>query len=157
MLAQTWISLFRHIPPDRHPQFSVVTTNGTEISIQLILRLEADFAIIKGRLSGSQDAGRVFFIPYASIDTFSFTNPVKESDVADLFDSLKFDAAVPVPAPAPVVPEPPIAPSARTPPPPSRPSDSGSGPRPAIRSEVLERFRNGRPSSSASLPRPVEG
>src|SRR4051794_25387311 len=113
MLAQTWISLFRHIPPERHPHFTLVTSNGTEISIQTFLRLEADFAIIKGRLSGSQDAGRVFFVPYASIDSFSFTNPVKESEVADLFDSLRLDAPVPVPEPAAVVPEPPVAPSAR--------------------------------------------
>jgi hypothetical protein len=156
MLARTWIALFRHIPPDHHPRFSLVTVNGTEISLQQILRLEAEFAIIKGRLSGSQDAGRVFFIPYASIDTFSFTNPVREADVAELFDSLKFDEPVPVPVPTPA-PEPqPIAPSAQAAAN-GKPVDPGSGPKPVIRSEVLERFRSSRPSSSLSLPRPVEG
>jgi hypothetical protein len=152
MLARTWIALFRHIPPDQHPRFSLVTVNGTEISIQLILRLEADFVIIKGRLSGSQESGRVFFIPYASIDTFSFTNPVRETDVAELFDSLKFDEPVPIPAPEPS----PVAPTAHAAAN-GKPVDPGSGSKPVIRSEVLERFRSQRPSSSLSLPRPVEG
>ncbi|MGL4554948.1 MAG: hypothetical protein ACRC33_27590 [Gemmataceae bacterium] len=156
MLARTWIALFRHIPPEKHPQFSLMTVNGTEISVQLIMRLEADFAIIKGRLSGSQDAGRVFFIPYASIDTFSYTNPVREIDVTELFDPLKFDAA-----PEPVAPEPeppPVAPSEKVAVAVAgKGSDQGSGPKPAIRSEVLERFRSARPSSSLSLPRPVQG
>lgn len=163
MQAQTWIALFRHIPPEKHPLFSVITSNGTEISVQLIMRIEADFAIIKGRLSGSQDAGRVFFIPYAAIDSFSYTNPVKESDVAELFDSLKFDAAVAPPPPIPV-PEPvPVTPSARVIVP-SRASEQGlrpsmnsdQGTKPIIRSEVLERFRNARPGSSVNLPRPGE-
>jgi hypothetical protein len=156
MLARTWIALFRHIPPDHHPRFSLVTVNGTEISIQLILRLEADFAIIKGRLSGSQEAGRVFFIPYSSIDTFSFTSPVRETDVNDLFGTLTFDEPVAEPEPAAAPEPPPVAPSAQAAEN-GKAVEPGSGPRPVIRSEVLERFRSSRPSSSVNLPRPVEG
>ena len=156
MQAQTWISLFRHIPPEQHSRFTLVTANGTEIAVQSLLRLEADFAIIKGRLSGSQDAGRVFFIPYASIDTFSFTNPVRETDVNDLFGTLKFDEPEPEPAPVIMAEPQPVAPSAQAAAN-GKPVDPGSGLRPVIRSEVLERFRSQRPSSSMSLPRPVEG
>ena len=167
MLAQTWMTLFRHIPPEHHPRFTLITMNGTEISIQSFLRLENDFAIIKGRLSGSQDSGRVFFIPYASIDSFSFTNPTKESEVAELFDSWKPPVAEVVAKPptwqgtenidlellsAGPATAPPVAPSTRTPLP-GRISEQGGSNRP-IRSEVLERFRSGRPSSSLNLPRP---
>jgi hypothetical protein len=172
MLAQTWMTLFRHIPPEQQTRFTLITLNGTEISIQSFLRLENDFAIIKGRLSGSQDSGRVFFIPYASIDSFSFTNPVKDTEVAELFDTWKapvvetpvksdswqgrdeieLDLITPVSANAPSAP---VSPSSKTPLP-ARLSEQGGGTRP-IRSEVLERFRNNRPSSSHHLPRPGEG
>ena len=166
MLAQTWLALFRHIPPEQQSAFTLVTVNGTEISVQSFLRLEKDFAIIKGRLAGSQDAGRVFFIPYASIDTFSYTNPVKDSEVAELFDSWKhpgteasqpnlesWQATENIPLER-IASGSPVAPSTRTPLP-ARPSEQGSV-RP-IRSEVLERFRSSRPSSSLNLPRPNEG
>jgi hypothetical protein len=172
MLAQTWLSMFQHIPPEHQSRFTLVTINGTEISIQCFLRLEPEFAIIKGRLAGSQDSGRVFFIPYASIDTFSFTNPTKESEVAELFDSWTCPAA-PLASVAPVTTRPaslqggiepalemiapmvPVSPSTRTPLPATL-SEQGSAVRPVLRSEVLERFRN-RPSSSHNLPRPNEG
>lgn len=156
MQAQTWISLFRHIPPEQQNRFTLVTANGMEITVQSLLRLEADFAIIKGRLSGSQDAGRVFFIPYVSIDTFSFTNPVKDSEVADLFDTLTFTApAVPAAPALPAEAPPAVSPSARTPLPVSLPTPTPPPTaRPSIRSEVLERFRNSRPASSVNLPRP---
>jgi hypothetical protein len=166
MQAQTWLSMFRHIPPEHQARFTLITTNGTEISINAFLRLEPEFAIIKGRLSGSQDSGRVFFIPYASIDSFSFTNPTKESEVAELFDSWTPPAAVAPPEKVSfqtaieptlelIAPQVPVAPSHRTPLPASL-SEHGSMNRPAMRSEILERYRN-RPGSSHNLPRPNEG
>ncbi|MFQ3591808.1 MAG: hypothetical protein SNJ82_01300 [Gemmataceae bacterium] len=165
MLAQTWLTLFRHIPPEQQSRFTLITINGTEISVQSFLRLESDFAIIKGRLAGSQDAGRVFFIPYASIDTFSFTNPVKDSEVAELFDSWKPPVIEPEVQPPSwhgtenlplemIAPAAPVAPSTRTPVP-TRLSEQGTL-RP-LRSEVLERFKSSRPGSSLNLPRPNEG
>src|SRR5262249_28036947 len=129
MLARTWIALFRHIPEDHHPRFTLVTVNGTEISLQQILRLEADFAIVKGRLSGSQDAGRGSCIRSASIDTFSFTTRVRETDVNDLFGTLKFDEQEAAPAPVILAEPPPVAPSAQAVAN-GKPVESGSGPKP---------------------------
>lgn len=141
MNAKTWIALFRHIPPEKQPLFTLITANGTELTVQAFLRIEEEFLIVKGRLAASQDAGRVFFIPYHLIDTFSYTNPVRESDVEELFGSLKLaPAADPAPAVEPI---------------PARPSSMNlPQPKPSIRSEVLERFRNNRPGSSLTLPRP---
>ncbi len=160
MNARTWISLFRHIPPEKQSQFTLITSNGTEMTVASFIRIEEEFVLVKGRLSGSQDAGRVFFIPYAMIDSFSYTNPVRDSEVDELFGTLKFEAApapvpVAVPAPPPPPEPPPASPSKLTVVKPTR-SDQGAGQRPAIRSEVLERFRNGRPgASSMNLPRPT--
>src|SRR5207244_1480992 len=116
--------------------------NGTEIAVQSLLRIEQEFVALKGRLSGSQDAGRVFFIPYANIDYFGSASPVKDVEFNETFGSL----IVPAAAPAPVA---------------AAPSDQGvlagapprpdSGARPIIRSEVLDRYRS-RPSSAGLLP-----
>jgi hypothetical protein len=92
---ELWIRLFRHIPPEHQSKFTLITSNGTELLVQSFIRIEPEFVLVKGRLSGSQDAGRVFFIPYANIDSFSYTNPVRDNDVEELFGSLTFDAPQP--------------------------------------------------------------
>lgn len=123
MHPSAWAAVLRHIPAEQQHLFSLVTQGGAEISVAALVRIEDEFAIVRGRLSGSQDSGRVFFVPYANIDYFGYTNPVKEEDYAAMFDSLEVPKA---------------AAEEEAPAPPARPSVHD---RPAIRSEVLERFR----------------
>jgi hypothetical protein len=144
MHNSAWEALLRHIPAEQHNQFCLVTANGMEIAVQSFLRIERELVIVKGRLSGSQEQGRVFFIPYANIDSLGTSQPVKDTDFNETFGSLEFPSE-PIPEPAPAE----AAPA----------NGNGYAPsaRPTIRSEVLERFRNNRgnaPSSSANLPRP---
>jgi hypothetical protein len=118
-----------------------------EIAIQSFLLIEKECVAIKGRLAGSQDQGRVFFIPYANIDYFGFAQPVKDVDFAELFGNLTFaPEAPPVVEPVAIVQ---AEPQPETPVENSGDSATG-GSRPIIRSEVLERFR-----SRLSFPSPV--
>jgi hypothetical protein len=139
MQNSAWVALLRHLPPEQHNQFMLVTVGGTEIAVQSLLRIEQELVVVKGRLSGSQEAGRLFFIPYDHIDYFGSANPVKDTEFNETFGSL----ILPDAAAAPAQPEPGVLASAPAPP------DSGS--RPVIRSEVLDRYRS-RPSSAAMLP-----
>jgi hypothetical protein len=141
MQSSAWIALLRHIPAEQQNRFMLVTVSGTEIAIQSFLLIEQEFVAFKGRLSGTQDTGRVFFIPYAHIDYFGFSQPVKDAEFNEMF------AALVVPAPSLALASTPgSVPESDVPAPPEEaveaPADSGSGPRPAIRSEVLERFRS---------------
>jgi hypothetical protein len=158
MHQSAWVALLRHIPPEQYDQLAVVTTSGTEICVQGILRIEQEFLAFKGRLAGSQDAGRLFFLPYERIDYLGFQRPVKDAEFAEMFGGLTISPPVngegfglgealafqsfEAPAPAP---EPDGAAN-------GTPPASGSGIQPAIRSVVLERFRARGPSSSAGTP-----
>lgn len=156
-----WIALLRHIPPEQHSRFSIFTRAGTEISIQNFLRIDHEVLMIRGRLAASQDQGRVFFIPYDEIDYLATTESIQEAEFNELFETLE----MPSPLMDEMIQPPPLAPPMPPGPasmPPGRPPGvpgSGSGPRPAIRSEVLERYRNirsgGRPGSG-NVPRPPE-
>jgi hypothetical protein len=153
MLNDMWAWLLRRVPVEQHNQLMIVTSSGIEIAVQTLLRVEADFIAIKGRLAGSQDAGRVFFIPYANIDYFGFQRDVRETEFDDMFgtgslsvpvtaDALAVDAVAAAP-PAPVLPSPatevPVAASV-----------SQKTPLP-LKSEVLERFRSRIAGSTPSL------
>ena len=115
-----WERLLRQIPAKEQDGLMLMTNTRTEIAIQSILRLDADFLIIKGRLAGSQDAGRVFFVPYAHIDHLGFYRAVKDTEFDEMFAGLN---APPVPA---IAAAPVLA------------NDESKTP---IKSAVLERFR----------------
>src|SRR4051794_8876136 len=97
MQNHAWIALLRHIPAEQQSRYMLFTRAGTEIAVQSLLRIEQEFAVVKGRLSGSQDAGRVFFVPYESIDYFGTQHPVKDAEFNEVFDSLVLPAAAPAP------------------------------------------------------------
>src|SRR5262249_57453549 len=88
MQNSTWGALLRHIPAEQQDQYMLVTVSGTEIAIQNLLRIDRGFVALKGRLAGSQEAGRVFFIPYDQIDYLGTQKPIKDSEFSEGFDSL---------------------------------------------------------------------
>lgn len=150
MRNQTWVVLVKYLSPEVQPRLMLVTVGGQEISMQSILRIEQDFMVVKGRLSGSQDAGRVFFVPYAQIDYLGFQNPVKDEEFNEIFRNLVLPEGAEDPLPIPTATSTGTSDPGLTPATPagsspasysSLPRPNGSGPRPAIKSVVLERFR----------------
>ncbi len=119
MPSAAWARLLRLVPPKDQDNLMLLTSNRTEFAVQAILRLDPDFLIIKGRLAGSQDQGRVFFIPYEQIDHIGFYRAVKDVEFNQMFADLE----------APVEPSEPAA--AET-----------NGSKTPMKSAVLERFRS---------------
>jgi hypothetical protein len=127
-----WVKLLRHIPANEHSNLLLVTTSGREIAIQCLLRIDPQSLALRGRLAGSTDAGRIFFVPYQHIDYFGFQQALKEAEFHELFGSLESLSAEP-PAAAPGPSEPAVPPPADLTPP-RTPL--------AIKSAVLEKFRS---------------
>jgi hypothetical protein len=116
-----WERLLRQLPAKEQDGLMLMTNTRTEIAVQSILRLDADFLIIKGRLAGSQDAGRVFFIPYGHIDHVGFYREMKDAEFDEMFGGLD----------APLVPDVAVA-----------PEPAAEESKTPIKSAVLERFRS---------------
>src|SRR3954467_2670779 len=89
MRSSVWAALLRVIPPEQHNILMVVTGSGTEITVQTILRIDDEFLAFKGRLAGSQDAGRLYFIPLKNLDYFGFNRTVKDEEYAEMFGNLQ--------------------------------------------------------------------
>lgn len=87
MAGSPWIDLLKRIPPEKHNQLSLVTQSGTEIVIQAIFVMEGDNFVFKGRMSGSQDTGRAFFVPFAQIDYLCTLDPIPEEQLHGWFNS----------------------------------------------------------------------
>src|SRR5205823_894312 len=114
-----WPRLLRLVPPTDQDNLMLVTSNRTEFAIQAILRLDSEFVIIKGRLAGSQDQGRVFFIPYDQIDHVGFYRAFKDAEFTEMFAGLDEALAAA-----------------------ELPAGEANGTKSPIKSSVLERFRS---------------
>ena len=134
MQDAAWVKLLRHIPTSEQSNLMLVTTSGTEIAIQALLRIDPECLALRGRLAGSTDAGRVFFVAYSQIAYFGFQQPLKEAEFHELFKSLEMLSADAVDA-SPTAPDPTT--SAR---PPSSHLTPSRSPK-VIKSTVLEKFR----------------
>jgi hypothetical protein len=85
MRSSIWIDLVRRVPLDQHNSLLLVTTIGQEFNLQAIVRTEEEYLIIRGRMAGTTDSGRVFFIPYDQINYMGFQNEVKEAQIRALY------------------------------------------------------------------------
>ena len=89
---QAWIALFRRIPTDLHDVVALGLTTGAEIVVQKIIKLDPDFMMIRGRLAGTQDAGRVVLIPYSQLTFVALLRDLKDTEIEAVFG--KGDAIV---------------------------------------------------------------
>ena len=82
---QAWITLFWRIPADLHDTLALGLATGAEIVVQRIVKLEPDFMIIRGRLAGTQDTGRVVMVPYPQLTFVAIQRDLKDSEVEAIF------------------------------------------------------------------------
>ena len=84
MQSAAWKAIFNRIPREHHEIMMVVTSIGIEINVKSIQLLEPDYVVIRGRLGGTTDAGRLFFVPYDQINYVTFNKEIKEDQVAEM-------------------------------------------------------------------------
>src|SRR5438067_13892215 len=84
MQSADWIRLLQKIPANYHDSLVLVTTIGIDITVQTIERIEDAYVMVRGRMSGSTDAGRLFFLPFDQINYLTYTKLAKQQDIAAL-------------------------------------------------------------------------
>jgi hypothetical protein len=82
---QAWIGLFRRIPADLEDSVALGMTTGSEIVVQKFVKFEPDFMIIRGRLAGTQDSGRIVMIPYSQLTFVALQKPLMDTEVEAIF------------------------------------------------------------------------
>ena len=85
MQNHDWIEVFRLIPVNQHNVLVLTTLSGVDLSIETIMRTELDYLVFRGRVCGSTDDGRVFFLPYRQIDYLQINRSMKEAEIKELF------------------------------------------------------------------------
>jgi hypothetical protein len=86
MQGDAWIALLKRIPAAQHNILTVRTSCGTEVNVQNILRLDAEYVVIRGRLAATTETGRVYFVPYDQINYIGYMKEVKVEQIQELFE-----------------------------------------------------------------------
>src|SRR5262245_59906852 len=84
MQGPAWIGLLRKLPVTLHDGIVVVMTNSAEIVVQSIVRAERDYLVLRGRMSGSMDPGRVVFVPFDQVNYLALTKQLTQADLQAL-------------------------------------------------------------------------
>src|SRR5262245_59531593 len=109
MLGSSWIDLLKRIPPAKQGLLVVVTASGLEFMVQKIIGLDRDFVILRGRLAGSADQGRIIMLPYDQIDNLAFNAILPEAEVCAMFGIAARESATSASAPPPEAADQPLA------------------------------------------------
>ena len=96
---QEWVSMFRRLPGNLHEALSLGTVSGAEVLVQKILKVESEFIILRGRLSGTQD-NRVMLMPYAQLTFVTIMRHLKDEEAEAIFGKGAAPARADLPTPA---------------------------------------------------------
>jgi hypothetical protein len=98
MTNDAWVDILRRFPPEQHSTLILATKTGTELTVETIFRLEPTYLVMRGRVSGLEDSGRAFFVPYSELDYVYINRIVTEHEVRALYGEPLPEAAAPAPA-----------------------------------------------------------
>lgn len=154
MQAEAWIRLIKRIPPIHQDNLVIVTKFGREISIQAIARLDDDFILVRGRLAGTTDENRAYWVPFEEIGYLGFQRPVSEALLAFIYGEgpepevireveMKVDEAAPVESLPATAPEPEMV---------QLPSKSQAPERMPDKAALLKRIRERSQTNGSSRP-----
>jgi hypothetical protein len=162
MQIEVWKTLLKRVPSDQIDNLMMMTAQGTEINVQTLLLMEEDYMVLRGRLAGTNEGGRIFVLPYAHLDHMGFQRALTDAQLEAVFGVAPIAATPPPEAPAaepvaeqsPPSPSPP-APVAPSPTAPPAAAEPGLLARVPTRSGIIRRLRmrTGAGDSADSSPK----
>lgn len=90
MRREDCVEMFQRIPERFHPQINLVMKNGQVISVDVAVRFEPTYIVVRGREGGTTDEGRGFFVPYDEISYIRIERVMKLSDIKAMYGELGY-------------------------------------------------------------------
>ena len=85
MLRDTVYELITKIPKVDIAKTVLTLRFNSSITLDLVIRYEADYFVVRGREMGTNDDGRAFFVPYDEILFVKLDRTVKLSDLQKMY------------------------------------------------------------------------
>jgi len=81
MTTSSWLQLLPKLPQSWKETLVVKTVNGTELSVQAIIRVDESFLVVRGRVAGTTEQGQVYFVPIEKLETICIQKQPKDDEM----------------------------------------------------------------------------
>jgi hypothetical protein len=85
MQLSEWVRLLSNVPPEVQDGLILGVANGDNVAVQELVRIDPEYVILRGRLGGTTDSGRVFCFPYDQLAFFLFNKQLSEQQLCQIF------------------------------------------------------------------------
>lgn len=85
MLRDDVLDVLERIPAPDLPKTVVVLRYGMGITLDAVCRQDTDYLVVRGREAGTNDEGRVFFVPYCEVLYIKLDRVMKLTDVKRMY------------------------------------------------------------------------
>src|SRR5829696_10370364 len=85
MRCEDCVELFGKIPQGYHAQINLILRGQGMITVDVLIRFEEHYVVLRGREQGSTDEGRAFFVPYEEIAYFRLERVVKLGEIKAMY------------------------------------------------------------------------
>lgn len=120
MLREELIDILSRVPEVDHTKIQFVMKNGATLALDLLIRMEPTYFVMRGREAGNQDEGRAFFLPYDDLSFLKIERVMTMAELDAMYSDLpnnvkratretRSEMEVETPPPAPIAPMDPAA------------------------------------------------
>ena len=85
MRREDCVELFKMIPEHYHAQVNLILRGQGMITVDVVIRFEPTYIVLRGREQGSTDEGRAFFVPYEELAYFRIERALKLSELKHMY------------------------------------------------------------------------
>lgn len=85
MRREDCLEMFKRIPERFHPQVNLVMQNRSVVAVDIVVRFEPTYLVLRGREGGNTEEGRAFFIPFEEISFLRLERTLKLSELKLMF------------------------------------------------------------------------
>lgn len=85
MQSALWVRFLRQTPVELRQRLTIVTNVGAEIAIQNIVQMTDDYLVLRGRLAGTNDTGRLFLVPFDQITYVNSQDELSDDRIRSLY------------------------------------------------------------------------
>ena len=85
MRREDCVELFKMIPEHYHAQVNLILRGQGMITVDVVVRFEPTYIVLRGREQGSTDEGRAFFVPYEELAYFRIERALKLSELKRMY------------------------------------------------------------------------
>ena len=85
MRREDCVDMFKRVPELSHAYMNLVMRNQSVLTVDVIIRFESTYLVMKGREGGTTDENRGFFVPYEEISYLRLERSVKISEMKAMY------------------------------------------------------------------------